>query len=73
MADTDVVSLLRAELELSKRLLADAQALARIGSWEWDLATNVVTLTVARGAQAVGVMAMVTVATWDVEPPRAVR
>lgn len=34
---------LEAELELSRRLLADAQQLARIGSWEWDLATNVVT------------------------------
>jgi PAS domain S-box-containing protein len=43
MTDTDVVSRLQAELELSKRLLADAQALARIGSWEWDLSTNVVT------------------------------
>jgi PAS domain S-box-containing protein len=34
---------LEAELALSRRLLADAQQLARIGSWEWDLATNVVT------------------------------
>lgn len=34
---------LEAQLTLSRRLLADAQQLARIGSWEWDLATNVVT------------------------------
>ncbi|MFL5845227.1 MAG: PAS domain-containing protein [Solirubrobacteraceae bacterium] len=34
---------LEAELELSRRLLADAQQLARIGSWEWDLGTNLVT------------------------------
>jgi PAS domain S-box-containing protein len=34
---------LEAELVLSRRLLADAQQLARIGSWEWDLASNVVT------------------------------
>ncbi|MCW2991065.1 MAG: sensor protein [Solirubrobacterales bacterium] len=34
---------LEADLELSRRLLADAQQLARIGSWEWDLGTNVVT------------------------------
>jgi PAS domain S-box-containing protein len=34
---------LEAQLELSRRLLADAQQLARIGSWEWDLATQVVT------------------------------
>jgi PAS domain S-box-containing protein len=37
------VAELEAELELSRRLLADAQQLARIGSWEWDLANNVVT------------------------------
>ena len=34
---------LESELALSRRLLADAQQLARIGSWEWDLGTNVVT------------------------------
>lgn len=34
---------LEADLALSRRLLADAQQLARIGSWEWDLATNIVT------------------------------
>jgi PAS domain S-box-containing protein len=43
MPDTDVVRRLESELALSRRLLADAQQLARIGSWEWDLATNVVT------------------------------
>jgi PAS domain S-box-containing protein len=42
--DTEArIAQLEADLELSRRLLADAQALARIGSWEWDLATNVVT------------------------------
>jgi len=42
--DTDVrIRELESELDLSRRLLADAQQLARIGSWEWDLATNVVT------------------------------
>lgn len=42
--DTDArVKELETELELSRRLLADAQQLARIGSWEWDLATGVVT------------------------------
>lgn len=42
--DTDArIAQLEADLELSRRLLADAQQLARIGSWEWDLATNVVT------------------------------
>jgi PAS domain S-box-containing protein len=39
----DRIETLQAELTLSRRLLADAQQLARIGSWEWDLATNVVT------------------------------
>ena len=34
---------LEAELSRSRRLLADAQQLARIGSWEWDLQTDVVT------------------------------
>lgn len=34
---------LEEQLALSRRLLADAQQLARVGSWEWDLATNVVT------------------------------
>jgi PAS domain S-box-containing protein len=34
---------LEGELALSKRLLADAQQLARIGSWEWDLGSDVVT------------------------------
>jgi PAS domain S-box-containing protein len=28
------------ELERSRRMLAEAQALARIGSWEWDVAAN---------------------------------
>src|SRR6476661_3780970 len=42
--DTDVrIRELESELDLSRRLLDDAQQLARIGSWEWDLATNVVT------------------------------
>jgi PAS domain S-box-containing protein len=42
--DTDArIAQLQADLVLSRRLLADAQQLARIGSWEWDLATNVVT------------------------------
>jgi diguanylate cyclase (GGDEF)-like protein/PAS domain S-box-containing protein len=30
------------ELERSRRMLAEAQALARVGSWEWDVAANVV-------------------------------
>lgn len=34
---------LEAQLALSRRLLDDAQSLARIGSWEWDLVTDVVT------------------------------
>ncbi len=34
---------LRAELEISRRQLVEAQQLARIGSWEWDLATGAVT------------------------------
>src|SRR3954470_12125927 len=37
------MALLEAELSLTKRLLADAQKLARIGSWEWDLGSDVVT------------------------------
>jgi PAS domain S-box-containing protein len=43
MDATTRIAELEAELALSRRLLADAQQLARIGSWEWDLATNVVT------------------------------
>jgi PAS domain S-box-containing protein len=39
----ETIRRLEADLELSRRLLADAQQLARLGSWEWDLATNVVT------------------------------
>src|SRR3954471_21812621 len=31
------------ELHRSRRMLAEAQALARIGSWEWDVAANLVT------------------------------
>src|SRR5687768_5042485 len=34
---------LRADLEHSRRRLAEAEALARIGSWEWDIPANVVT------------------------------
>ncbi len=34
---------LLAELERSQRMLAEAQKLARIGSWEWDVAPNRVT------------------------------
>lgn len=37
------ISELEAQLALSRRLLDDAQSLARIGSWEWDLVTDVVT------------------------------
>src|SRR3954447_25099199 len=33
------------ELERSRRMLAEAQQLARIGSWEWDVAENRVTWT----------------------------
>jgi diguanylate cyclase (GGDEF)-like protein/PAS domain S-box-containing protein len=32
-----------AELQRSKQMLAEAQQLARIGSWEWDVAANLVT------------------------------
>jgi PAS domain S-box-containing protein len=39
----DRINELETELSLTRRLLDDAQKLARIGSWEWDLATNVVT------------------------------
>ena len=39
----DRIAELEAELALTRRLLDDAQQLARIGSWEWDLASNVVT------------------------------
>lgn len=42
-AEDATIRSLREELALSRRLLADAQQLARIGSWEWDLGTNVVT------------------------------
>ncbi len=31
------------ELELSRRRLAEAEQLARVGSWEWDIAANAVT------------------------------
>ncbi len=31
------------ELERSRRMLADAQSLAKVGSWEWDVAANRVT------------------------------
>lgn len=42
--DTDArTAQLVAELALTRRLLDDAQQLAKIGSWEWDLATDVVT------------------------------
>ncbi|MEA2178705.1 MAG: hypothetical protein QOG77_2002, partial [Solirubrobacteraceae bacterium] len=30
------------ELERSRRMLAEAQALAKVGSWEWDVAANLV-------------------------------
>jgi PAS domain S-box-containing protein len=43
MATDDRIAALEAELALSRRLLADAQQLARVGSWEWDIATGVVT------------------------------
>ena len=43
MSTAATIAELQAELSLSRRLLADAQQLARIGSWEWDLASNVVT------------------------------
>ncbi|MEO7836383.1 MAG: EAL domain-containing protein [Acidimicrobiales bacterium] len=40
----DITERRRAEEELrrNERRLADAQAIARLGSWEWDLVTNVV-------------------------------
>src|SRR3954447_13184323 len=43
MSDSGQIRALEAELALSRRLLDDAQQLARIGSWEWDLASDVVT------------------------------
>jgi PAS domain S-box-containing protein len=43
VAEEDRIAALESELALSRRLLADAQQLARIGSWEWDLQTDVVT------------------------------
>src|SRR3954451_8160071 len=43
MSDDGQIRALEAELALSRRLLADAQQLARIGSWEWDLASDEVT------------------------------
>ena len=44
-AAIDVTELVRTdeELEQSRRLLADAQALAHVGSWEWEIERNVVT------------------------------
>ena len=33
----------REELNQTRRTLEDAQRLAHLGSWEWDLVTNVVT------------------------------
>jgi PAS domain S-box-containing protein len=33
----------QAKLSQSERLLAEAQRIARVGSWEWDIATNQVT------------------------------
>ena len=37
------VEALRAELTHARRRLSEAEALARIGSWEWDIPTNTVT------------------------------
>jgi len=43
MSEAEEIRALEAELTLTKRLLDDAQQLARIGSWEWDLGSDVVT------------------------------
>ena len=43
MEANERIAELEAELARSRRWLADAQQLARIGSWEWDLASDVVT------------------------------
>ena len=43
MAVDDADLALLEELQRSRRMLAEAQALARVGSWEWDVPANVVT------------------------------
>jgi diguanylate cyclase (GGDEF)-like protein/PAS domain S-box-containing protein len=42
-AQTIEVEIVLEELRRSRQMLAEAQELARIGSWEWDVAANVVT------------------------------
>src|SRR3954470_2879505 len=42
-ADATAVAELRRELARREQQLDEAQQLARIGSWEWELATNEVT------------------------------